>query len=79
MTALADNPDLLNLKSDLSKGTPEVQVIVDPNKAIGVGLTAAQVAGEVRTALVGQAATKVQVDAGAGPDPGLRPGRPGRR
>ena len=69
MKALADNPDLLNLKTDLSKGTPEVQVVVDPNKAIGAGLTAAQVAGEVRTALVGQEATKAQVDPAQDPMP----------
>jgi len=67
MAALSGNADLLNLKTDLSKGTPEVQVIVDPNKAIGAGLTAAQVAGEVRTALVGQVATTVQLDAAQDP------------
>ncbi len=69
MAALADRADLLNLKTDLSKGTPEVQVVVDPGKAITAGLTAAQVAGEVRTALVGQVATKVQLDAGVDPTP----------
>ena len=58
--ALADQPDLVNLKSDLVKATPEVQVTVDPNKAITVGMTAAQVAGQVRNALVGQPATSVQ-------------------
>ncbi|HSW43349.1 MAG TPA: efflux RND transporter permease subunit, partial [Patescibacteria group bacterium] len=67
MAALSDNADLLNLKSDLSKGTLEVQAVVDPNQAIGAGLTAAQVAGEIRTALVGQVATTVQLDARAGP------------
>ena len=68
MAALSGNPDLLNLKTDLSKGTPEVQVVVDPIKAkIGAGLSAAQVAGEVRTALVGQVATTVQLSANAGP------------
>ena len=58
-----DNPDLLNLKTDLSKGTPEIQVTPDPNKAIMVGLTAAQVAQEVRSALVGTVATRVVIDA----------------
>ena len=62
MTALGDNTDLLNLKSNLTKGTPEVQVVVDPNKAIGAGLTAAQVAGEVRTTLVGAQATTVLLE-----------------
>jgi HAE1 family hydrophobic/amphiphilic exporter-1 len=69
MLALSDNADLLNLKTDLSKGTPEVQAIVDPNKAIGVGLTTAQVAGELRAALVGQEATKAQVDPAHDPLP----------
>ena len=58
--ALADQPGLLNLKSDLVKATPEVQITVDPNKAISVGMTAAQVAGQVRAALVPQPATTIQ-------------------
>ncbi len=61
MAALADNTDLLNLKSDLSKGTPEIQVTPDPNEAIKVGLTAAQVAQEVRAALVGTTATRIVI------------------
>jgi HAE1 family hydrophobic/amphiphilic exporter-1 len=69
MAALSDNTDLLNLKSNLTKGTPEVQVVVDPNEAIGAGLTAAQVAGEVRTALVGAQATTVQLEGQADPVP----------
>ena len=62
LAALSDNTDLLNLKSDLSKGTPEIQVTPDPNKSIMVGLTAAQVAQEVRSALVGTVATRVVID-----------------
>ena len=58
--ALKDQPDITNLKSDLVKATPEVQVTVDPNKAISVGMTAAQVAAQVRAALVAQPATSVQ-------------------
>ena len=42
--ARRSNPDLANLTSDLVQATPEIQVTVDPNKAIGVGITAAQVA-----------------------------------
>ncbi len=79
MAALSDNDDLLNLKSDLSKGTPEVQVVVDPNKAIGVGLTAAQVAGEVRAILVGTQPTTIPPRRGRRADAGCRPGRPGAR
>ncbi len=65
--ALGANTALLNLKSDLSKATPEIQVRPDPNKAILVGLTAAQVAGEVRGALVGSVATHVQLADQPGP------------
>jgi HAE1 family hydrophobic/amphiphilic exporter-1 len=60
LASLADQPDLVNLKSNLVKATPEVQVTVDPNKAITVGMTAAQVAGQVRGALVAQNATSIQ-------------------
>ena len=59
LTALAGNPDLLNLKSDLSKGTPEIEVTPDPNKAIMVGMTAAQVAQAVRAMLVPSTATSI--------------------
>ena len=62
LASLKGNKDLLNLKSDLSKGTPEIQVTPDPNKALGYGLTAAQVAQEVRTALVGTVATRIVID-----------------
>ena len=60
LAGLADQPDLLNLQSDLVKATPEVQVTVDPNKAITVGMSAAQVSSQVRSALVAQNATTVQ-------------------
>jgi HAE1 family hydrophobic/amphiphilic exporter-1 len=59
VAALADNPDLLNLESDLTKGTPEIEVVVDPGKAIAIGSTAAQIAAEVRATLVGQTATSM--------------------
>jgi hydrophobic/amphiphilic exporter-1 (mainly G- bacteria), HAE1 family len=59
VAALADNPNLRNLKSDLSKGTPEIEVTPDPAKAITVGLTSAQVAQQVRAALVGSTATRI--------------------
>ncbi len=61
VAALADDDDLINLKSDLSAGTPEIRVTPDPNKSILVGLTTAQVAQEVRAALVGTTATSVQL------------------
>jgi len=64
LAALADQSGIANLKSDLVKATAEVQVTVDPNKAIDVGLTAAQVAGEVRAALVATTATTVTFEPG---------------
>jgi HAE1 family hydrophobic/amphiphilic exporter-1 len=62
LAALEDRDDLINLKSDLVKATPEIQITVDPNKALAVGMTAAQVAGEVRTALTPTVATQVTVE-----------------
>jgi HAE1 family hydrophobic/amphiphilic exporter-1 len=50
--ALADEPGLANLATDLVQAAPEIQVRVDPNKALAVGLTAAQVGAEIRGALV---------------------------
>ena len=49
--ALAGVEGLDNITSDLVKAAPEVQVRVDPNKALGVGFTSAQVGAEIRTAL----------------------------
>ena len=74
VAALADQTDLANLKSDLVKATPEIQVTVDPDKAIGVGLTAAQVANEVRTVLTPTTSTQVTFQ----PGPAHRHRRPGR-
>ena len=61
VTALQASPDLANVKSDLVKATPQIEVTVDPNKAFSAGLTAAQVAGQVRSALVGALVTRVQL------------------
>ena len=54
LAALASQPDVVNVKSDLSGAVPAVLVAVDPNKAIMLGSTTAQVAGDVRNVLVGQ-------------------------
>jgi len=59
--ALETEAGLANLTSDLVKAAPEVQVRVDPNKAIGIGMTAAQVGGEVRTALTPQTLGRIQL------------------
>ncbi|HEU5204176.1 MAG TPA: efflux RND transporter permease subunit [Candidatus Limnocylindrales bacterium] len=67
LAALGDRDDLINLKSDLVKATPEIQITVDPNRAIGVGMTAAQVGAEVRTALTPTVATQVTIEGEADP------------
>ena len=66
IAALRTSPDLANVKSDLVKATPQVDIRVDPNKALDAGLTAAQVAGQVRSALVGSLVTRIQL-ADSGP------------
>jgi HAE1 family hydrophobic/amphiphilic exporter-1 len=67
LAALADRTDLINLKSDLVKATPEIRVTVDPQKAISVGSTAAQIGGEVRSALTPTTVTSVSLEQGQGP------------
>jgi HAE1 family hydrophobic/amphiphilic exporter-1 len=53
LAALRQQPDLINVSSDLAVESDEIQVDVDPNKAIMAGLTTAQVQGEIHNALVG--------------------------
>jgi HAE1 family hydrophobic/amphiphilic exporter-1 len=66
LSSISDRSDLANLKSDLVKATPEIQVVVDPNKAVGIGSTAAQIAGEVRGLLSPTTVTEVTLaDSGA--------------
>ena len=62
LAALEAESGLANLSSDLVKASPEIQVRVDPTKAIAVGSTAAQVGGEVRSALTPQPIGRVQFD-----------------
>ena len=54
LAALASQPDVVNVKSDLTGAVPAVLVAVNPNQAIMLGSTTAQIAGDVRNALVGQ-------------------------
>ncbi len=61
---LAKRTDLGNLRSDAAKANTQVQVTVDPNKAIAAGSTAAQIAAEVRSALSPTTATTVSLDGG---------------
>ncbi len=51
-SALAGEASLANLASDLVKAAPEIQVRVDPTKALAIGMTAAQVGTQIRSALV---------------------------
>jgi len=59
--ALAGVEGLANVTSDLADSAPQVSVAVDPNKAILVGLTTAQVAGELRNVFVGQSLGTIQL------------------
>ena len=66
LAAIDDRTDLANLTSDLAEATPEIQVVVDPNKALGIGSTAAQIAGEIRALLTPTTVTTVTLtDSGA--------------
>ncbi|MGZ6312855.1 MAG: efflux RND transporter permease subunit [Candidatus Limnocylindrales bacterium] len=47
-------PDVVNVSNDLAVAREQVQVVVDPSKAIATGSTTAQIAGEIRTILAGQ-------------------------
>jgi len=62
LSAISTNPDLSNVKSDLVKATPEIDVKVDPTKAALVGSTAAQIGQQVRAALTPTTATTVTLD-----------------
>lgn len=62
--ALKAEPGLTNVTSDLVKAAPEIQVRVDPNRAIGIGLTAAQLGAEVRAALTPQTLGRIQLGDG---------------
>jgi HAE1 family hydrophobic/amphiphilic exporter-1 len=62
LTAVSTNPNLTNVKSDLVKATPEIDVKVDPTKAALIGSTAAQIAQQVRAALTPTTATTVTLE-----------------
>lgn len=62
LAALADEPDVVNVKSDLSDGTPSVLVTVNPNAALMLGSTTAQIAADIRNALVGQSLGTIVTD-----------------
>jgi HAE1 family hydrophobic/amphiphilic exporter-1 len=62
VATLLKNNDLSNVKSDLVKAGRQIEITVNPSKAAGVGLSAAQVAGEVRNLLVGTQLGQVTVN-----------------
>ncbi len=62
LAAIVDDPDLVNVKSDLVRAAPEIQVQVDPNKAILLGLTTAQIGQELRAALTGSPIGRISLD-----------------
>jgi HAE1 family hydrophobic/amphiphilic exporter-1 len=64
MAAINGRPDLSNLKSDLVKATPEIQVRVDPTRAALVGSSAAQIAQQVRGILSPTTIGTVTLDSG---------------
>ncbi|MEW6661835.1 MAG: efflux RND transporter permease subunit [Bacillota bacterium] len=51
-------PGTKDVKTSLEEGRPELQVIVDRERAAAYGISAAQVAGTVRAAVQGQVATR---------------------
>jgi len=60
--ALAGITELVNVNSDLARSSPEIQVRVDPNKALLLGSSTAQIAGDLRTVLVGGPVGRVVLD-----------------
>ncbi|MFZ9435366.1 MAG: efflux RND transporter permease subunit, partial [Candidatus Limnocylindrus sp.] len=59
---LSKNNNLANVKSDLVKAGRQVEITVDPSRAAAAGLSAAQVAGELRNLLVGAPLGQISVD-----------------
>ena len=64
LSSLEQEAGLANVATDLAQAGPEVQVTVDPNRAILVGSTAAQIGSEVRNALTPQTIGQVRVEEG---------------
>jgi HAE1 family hydrophobic/amphiphilic exporter-1 len=60
--ALVAAGGLANVSTDLVKAATEIDVRVDPNKALAVGLTAAQVGAQVRAALIPTTVGHIELD-----------------
>ena len=50
---LLQNPDLINVRDNLDTGTPELQIVVDEQRAAGLGLSTQAVGGFLRAAIDG--------------------------
>ena len=61
LKALSNVSGLANLSSDAQTARPELDVQVDPNKAILAGQTTVQIAGNIRQVLTGVTATQVKL------------------
>jgi HAE1 family hydrophobic/amphiphilic exporter-1 len=62
VATLAANGDLANVKSDLVKAGRQIEITVNPSAAAMSGLSAAQVAGEVRNLLVGSQIGQITIN-----------------
>ena len=62
-------PGIVNVGNDLAQESPEVQVVVDPNKAIALGLTTDGVSRLVRGVVAGQTAIHAVFDGRPGTTP----------
>jgi HAE1 family hydrophobic/amphiphilic exporter-1 len=62
VATLSKNGDLANVKSDLVKAGRQIEITVNPSAAAMAGLSAAQVAGEVRNLLVGSQLGQITID-----------------
>jgi len=62
LTAIRGRSDLANVRTDLVKATPSIEVHVDPNKAVGIGSTAAQIGAEVHAALSPTTVANITLD-----------------
>ena len=67
--AVGDIDGIVNVTSDLSEKAPELQVDVDPDKALAVGSTTVQVAQEIRNLLLGTTPIRPTLEGQSGATP----------
>jgi HAE1 family hydrophobic/amphiphilic exporter-1 len=61
LTIISKVPGVVDLKSNREKGAPELQLIIDRNKAAGYGLTPYQIGSALRTQMEGNVATQYRL------------------